>query len=193
MNMIATDIYPNETLDAAKRSGLPPEIVSNLIDMARDAWPRHPRYHGKAEFFLNIHQSLLDQTRQIKSLLEHLMDRPAIEAASSPQLVDIQALGNHVLSFAHSHHSIESQHYFPAIKRFAPQLVDAIDLMDLDHEAVDKTLNRFDSYLRLLASTAIDHRLLNSILLECGTMENLLKRHFHDEEEVIIPVFLIAG
>lgn len=100
------------------------------------------------------------------------------------------------------HHRIEDGHYFPALRAAQPELAKGFDLLAADHEHIHESLLALVAAARgFLASvgpeasgSAEDQR---AALAHCaaatGQLERRLVRHFEDEEDLIIPVLLVAG
>ena len=68
--------YRQMTHHVAMRDGLPPAIRPTLLEEAKDDWKQHPRFAGKARFFMNIHRQLLDGAGWLSEVVEELLDVP---------------------------------------------------------------------------------------------------------------------
>lgn len=56
------------------RVGLPKAIRPTLLEEAEQDWKQHPRFAGKAQFFMNIHRRLLDGSDWLFEMVEQLLD-----------------------------------------------------------------------------------------------------------------------
>ena len=66
--------YHQLTHHVAMRDGLPSAIRPTLLEEAEQNWAQHPRFAGKARFFMNIHRQLLDGSDWLSEVVEGLLD-----------------------------------------------------------------------------------------------------------------------
>lgn len=96
-----------------------------------------------------------------------------------------------------AHHTIESGHYFPAMRRVEPRIAAGIDLLDRDHDAIHARLEALfrDGSAFHQAVTGggeakdAAHRLADTIT--AGAPD--LLRHLEDEEDIVIPLIALRG
>jgi len=184
--------YDQLTHHVAMRDGLPKAIRPTLLEEAEQEWSQHPRFSGKARFFMNIHRQLLNGADWLSGTVEGLLD------ASHDTLRDkINASGlapntQRLLQFAHGHHEIEDHGYFPQFIQLYPKLQDAMSLMDGDHLVLDKVLNGVESELKTSLQNPNRDQLAR-LHQHSAALNKIMHRHITDEEEVIIPIFLRHG
>ena len=176
-----------------RREGLSPAIRETLLESTRSEWPEHPRFLGKANFFLNIHGNLLNGAEQLAGGLEALLDSPASEVQDALEASRLKQLGRDLISFAHHHHEIEDHFYFPQFTRLFPAMEHAIELLDGDHRVLESALNDTESGLEALRTRPADRDGIARVWKGSRALEKIISRHLWDEEEIIVPIFLQAA
>ena len=106
----------------AMRDGLPSAIRPTLLEEAKADWRAHPRFAGKARFFMTIHRQLLDGADWLAETSEKLLDAPPGTLIDFANAESLGPRTEHLLTFAHGHHEIEDHGYFPQFQRLYPQL-----------------------------------------------------------------------
>ena len=177
----------------AMRDGLPVALRPTLLEEAESDWRNHPRYAGKARFFMNIHRQLIDGSAQLARALEQLSDTPESEVKDHLRAMNLLAGADHLISFAHRHHEIEDHGYFPQFIRLYPQLERALGLMDSDHDILETALHGAEAGLNTLKQGKVNRDTLMALHKDAKALNKVLERHIMDEEEVIIPIFLRHG
>ena len=91
----------------AMRDGLPSAIRPTLLEETQSDWSAHPRFAGKAQFFMKIHRQLLDGADWLAATAEALLEAP--ESMLKDHDISAALIGQtgRLLSFAHGHHEIE--------------------------------------------------------------------------------------
>ena len=181
-----------ELYHVTQRAGLPVEIQQTLLESERGTWERHPRFRGKAEFFLNFHKFLLEGSARLKREIEDMLVYPSSLDTRSQRWRRMEALSDVIAHRAHGHHTIEDQFYFPQFVRILPRLEKAIDLLDQDHKILSPLLAELEDRTLLRSAHGDLSSKLGLFHQRVGELEKVLKRHLHDEEEVIIPIFLLS-
>ena len=176
----------------AMRDGLPSAIRPTLLEEAKQDWQAHPRFAGKTQFFMSIHRQLLNRVDWLVETTEHLFDAPQSTLQDQISSTDIQQATAHLLHFAHGHHEIEDNGYFPQFIQLYPNLEHAMDLLDGDHHVLDETLNGTEESLASMLR-APTHDSTAKLYRNAAALKKIMHRHITDEEEVIIPVFLRHG
>jgi hemerythrin-like domain-containing protein len=185
--------YQSPENHAAMRGGLPSAIRPTLLEEARSDWEKHPRYAGKARFFMNIHRQLLEGTHQTARTLEALLDTPPLDVAMTMGNSNLIAGTKHLINFAHGHHGIEDHGYFPQFERLYPGMDRAFALLDGDHKVLDEALQGAESGLETLTQTGISTDAIADLYKNIRALEKIMGRHIADEEEIIILIFLRHG
>ncbi|MEM7127689.1 MAG: hemerythrin domain-containing protein [Chloroflexota bacterium] len=176
-----------------RRSQLSPDIRKTLLECERAQWPSHPRYGGKAAFFLNIHGGLLNNTTHLVHALQRLLDEPASIVPDAFAASNLTRLSSNIISLAHGHHHMEDEYYFPAFRRIMPGIDHAIALLDGDHRVLEKALHKTESTMNALRAGAVHRDGLAQALSGAKLLEKIIGRHLYDEEEIIIPIFLMSA
>lgn len=174
----------------AIRDGLPSAIRPTLLEEAEADWRTHPRYAGKARFFMTIHRKLLNGADWLAETAEKLMDTPPDTLSYIANASDLNGRASHLLSFAHGHHEIEDHGYFPQFVRLYPQLGEALSLLDGDHQILDEALTGVETALGQATQSRDD---MAKLYRHTAALKKIMHRHITDEEEVIIPIFLRHG
>ncbi len=184
---------PADALSVSTRPGWPIEVRDSLLDCARDTWRSHPRFHGKAEFFLNYHQLLLTESAKLRDELEQVLNAPTREMAGHPKVNRARRTGLDLIYNTERHHRIEDAHYFPEFAAHHPELRPVLDLLDNDHNALGACLENLGTALQdAFPNSGVDKLVAQAHSL-ATLLDHQLKRHLFDEEEVIIPIFLGRG
>ena len=186
-------IPPGLSLD--ERSGLPDDLLFLLGLYPRQRWPEMT-LHETAERWLQIH----DWFRQFSgALLEGTTDfREGRTSAGDFQRWLDPRLGT-FLEFLEGHHHHEDSVYFPAFTEAEPRLGLGFAILDRDHDSIHGRLAALEASGKemreaRLATDADKARFAADRL--AGTLEGLLgplRRHLHDEEDIVIPLLLDRG
>ncbi|NRB40851.1 MAG: hemerythrin domain-containing protein [Pseudomonadales bacterium] len=175
------------------RQQLPDVIQNQLLGIERHSWSEHARYAGKAQFFINYHRDLLATAAYIEQALQSLLDS-SLQAFSSMQLQSLLSATHYLIERTQNHHQIEDHAYFPQFRRIMPSLGTGIDLLDQDHKLLDAALHELDVMMQNLLKLALVSRQQLSVFFDkIRHLQKILQRHLYDEEEVIIPLFLLAS
>lgn len=182
--------YQTPTYHVAMRDGLPTAIRPALLDEFKVDWEKHPHYGGKAQFFINIHRELLDGTQQIANSLESMLDLPKRDLSEAFRLSNIYTKGHDLIKFAHHHHQIEDHGYFPQFALMYPALKNGLNLLDNDHKVLNKTLDGAETALQGVLRIDPTTDQIAELYKHTRALEKIFNRHFRDEEDIIIPIFL---
>ena len=183
--------YQKLEINVATRDGLPSAIRPTLLEQTKSDWKNHPRFAGKASFFMKIHRQLLDGADWLATTSEQLLDTPPSELSGQINTAGLVSHAEHLLQFAHRHHEIEDHGYFPQFIRLYPQLEHAMGLLDGDHQVLDKALNGVEVAIATLQQPNRDA--IAGLYRNASALKKIMHRHITDEEEVIIPIFLRHG
>jgi hypothetical protein len=176
-----------------RRGALSPRMRRTLLESTREDWPEHPRFGGKASFFLNIHGNLLNGAGHLAGGLEALLDAPASEVQDALEASRLKRLGSDLIAFAHHHHEIEDRYYFPQFTRVFPAMEHAIALLDGDHRVLEEALNDTEKGLDALRTRPVDRDAIARVYKGSRALEKIISRHLWDEEEIIVPIFLLTA
>ncbi|MGJ8535353.1 MAG: hemerythrin domain-containing protein [Alphaproteobacteria bacterium] len=177
----------------SKRDGLPSSVQETLLESTRSEWQNHPRFGGKANFFMTIHRDLLNGAAQLSSGIEKLLDVPPDDMGEAVERMNLLPFSKNLIGFAHHHHEIEDHGYFPQLGLMYPELNRGFSLLDGDHKILDAALDETQLALNKLDGAMVTRDQLAELHTGSEALENILNRHIWDEEEVIIPIFLRHG
>lgn len=178
-------------------SPLPESVRQALVPLEREHWQAHDNFlTSDARALLRNHASLKRQARQYRGALEHLLNLPDHARESEGTLRLLPVIQHHLQSLLrslHSHHGFEDSSVFPVIKLQHPRLGQAIDLMEQDHLVLDQLLGTLHqrSQLPPLALQSVSE--VESARQEADHLEQLLHGHMQNEEEILVPLYLVYG
>ncbi|NQZ32782.1 MAG: hemerythrin domain-containing protein [Oceanospirillaceae bacterium] len=172
------------------RDELPIPIKKSLLNIERAQWAHHPKYHGKAEFFIHYHEGLLNTSSYILNTLVELLNGSNDPALHETKLKEIYRAGMSLINNAEHHHKIEDHLYFPEFKRLEPKLGAGIDLLENDHLALSAALGQFSISLNQSMIPGSSYSAWGLLYQSAIDVDRILNRHLNDEEEIIIPIFL---
>lgn len=175
------------------RKGLPASVQETLLESTRSEWENHPKFSGKANFFMSIHRNLLDGAAQLSRGVEKLLDVPVSEVTDAVTQMNLLPFAKNLIGYAHHHHEIEDHNYFPQFRLMYPELNRGFTLLDSDHKILDAALDDTQVALNQLNDHTVTRDHLADLHAGGQALENILNRHIWDEEEVIIPIFLRHG
>lgn len=178
-----------------RRTGLPDALRVLLRDHPREGWEADPRFAGLAAFWMERHLAFRDLLAALGADAARAAAKDLDPRAWGARL---SRLGSHLLQDLHGHHRIEDDHYFPLLASREPRLRAGFDLLDADHQALDRHLaafaDRADAALRLIRDPAADAAGEAGRLTErLDALARFLDRHLTDEEDLVVPVILRHG
>jgi iron-sulfur cluster repair protein YtfE (RIC family) len=107
-----------------------------------------------------------------------------------------------LVSNLHGHHQVEDYHYFPAFRAAESRLAAGFDVLDSDHDELQRTVTAALAALRELraaaeqpTATSGDSAALaaRQYVAAVGTLCRRLIRHLSDEEDLVIPLLIERG
>ena len=181
----------SSSLALEARTGLPDALRILLAAYPREVWTQHKNFDGLTRFWLDRH---LDFRRGVEILVTDA------EAALDKRLDPGQAVSRaaHVTQFLiealHAHHHIEDNEFFPILSDAEPRLSKGFDLLEADHQALDRHLDDLKTGTnRLIETHQAETDLIATVDAFLGTARGFTKfldRHLTDEEELVVPVIL---
>lgn len=178
-----------------ERAGLPAPFRYLEQGCPRSAWSEAGRIDAMAAHWLEIHGwfrqmlgGLTGQTGQWRD--GQFPAAPQYQAALMPRLQQF-------LQNLDGHHQRESRIYFPAFIKQEPKIAAGIELLDRDHEAVHRMLERMVETANAFNMAVRDGQdlkapgeaLADAIEGASGPLE----RHLHDEEDIVVPLLTLHG
>lgn len=183
-------IYQDPGNHLSHRMELAPSIRKTLLESTRAEWPKHPRYSGKADFFLGIHKDILNASRVLSDGLQELLEAPKYSVNEKRQASELSQFGCKLIRYAHHHHEMEDQYYFPEFRRLYRPMENAIALLDGDHLVLGEALDETAEMLKLLVNGSVSQDTIAKAYKASRVLDHVISRHLWDEEEIIIPIFL---
>jgi len=175
------------------RKGLPTSIQETLLESTRSEWEKHPRFAGKASFFMTIHRDLLEGVEKLERGTEQLLALPPADISETIKRMNLLPFSKQLIGLAHHHHEIEDRGYFPQFELMYPELKRGFSLLYNDHKIIDASLDNFQVAVDKLRGTVVTRDHVAELYSASQGLNNILNRHIWDEEEVIIPIFLRLG
>jgi hypothetical protein len=174
------------------RDGLPDALRVLLRDYPRDIWTGHGNFDGLTRFWLDRHLGFRSLLEQWQAETRRFLDR---NAEARTHAVRTLRLGGALVEGLHGHHGIEDAHYFPMLAGLEPRLAKGFDLLDADHQALDRHLGDLtdatNAHLRALTDGGADSRATSgAVLTGLEGFGRFLDRHLLDEEDLVVPVIL---
>ena len=106
----------------------------------------------------------------------------------------LTTIGNHgqrLLKNLHSHHGFEDSSVFPVLRQHYPRLAAGLNVLEQDHLALDALLDDIDRQLTLFPALTTNPQALETAHQQAANLEALLHRHMDDEEDIIVPIYLL--
>lgn len=175
------------------RPGLPDALRALLADYPRTDWTLHRNFDGLVSFWMDRHLNFRQLTARMQSQVQQVLDGGADPEQFAAAL---SHTGGQFLTELHGHHSIEDQHYFPALTRLQPRLERGFAMLEADHQALDQHLHAFTTSANAVLSNWQTPALLThtaTFAADLTAITALLNRHLIDEEDLIVPVILHHG
>lgn len=177
------------------RQGLPDAIRRRLITLPRDEWRDHDNYLiSNARALQRNHNSLKRQARQYCGALTHLQNLADEDRNTEANRQLLKTIGSHGQTLKrnlHSHHGFEDSSVFPVLRREHPRLAAGFELLEKDHLALDLLLDDINQQLSGFSALAHDPRKREIAHDHARRLEALLHRHMDDEEDIIVPIYLL--
>lgn len=179
-------------LDLDVQTGLPDALRVLLEEFPRSNWETDPGYVGLIQFWLERHMMFRRLIEHLKSDSELALDN---QLEHSQYQQNLSRLGSMFVQELHNHHTIEDQHYFPALAKLDSRIQPGFDILDRDHNAIDPLLEEFVGCANavLNPASATDTKATATLHAHITKLEQLLNRHLIDEEELVVPVVLKHG
>lgn len=174
---------------------LPEHVRQALFPLPRAQWCDHDNFlTSDARALLRNHAALKQQARQYHGAIRYLANLSDQDRRREDNLSLLTTLQQHLQSLLrnlHSHHGFEDSSVFPAVRLQHPRLSCAIDLMEQDHAALDQLLAQLQTRSLDLPTALTLPQNLEQALAEADNLERLLHGHMQNEEEILVPAYLI--
>lgn len=172
-----------------------------LQDYPRKAWPDHPHFKDATRQWMGAHDMFRKLSATVARETEHYLDktRSDVEFAKRLSLYGSRLLGN-----LHGHHAWEDYEFFPELSRADSRFDKGLEILENDHVILDEVLDRFTTKANDIISLVQNSwssvanggkedklRHMSGELHQISdSIEQLLKRHLADEEDLIVPIII---
>ena len=174
------------------RSGLPEHLRIFADLYPRAGWASHGNFNDLTRFWLDRHLMFREVIGKLQAETEGFLDQQQDRFGAV-----LHRYTGFFLEQLHGHHSIEDQHYFPALIALDGRIAPGFDLLDGDHKALDGHIHGLAISTNAVLSRlndGADARLEADALLSAQqAFERFLHRHLTDEEELVVPLILQYG
>ena len=183
---------PHPSLDIDARKGWPDDLRVLLDRHPRETWPGHVNLGRLARFWLDIHNGFRGYAAMLKDsagdFREGLVNPDRFRSAFAPRLQVF-------LSHLEGHHRIEDHQFFPLFGAAEPRLVKGFEVLEKDHDAIHRAMDRMvetaNAFMQTPAGDRDSMRFVGDDYLEASErLIQMLARHLDDEEDLIVPLIL---
>jgi hypothetical protein len=183
-------------LQLPARRGLPDDIAYLRAAYPRAQWRGLANYGEMAEFWLQVHDSLLRQGGQLKQATDAFGEGKWPAGADFPSV--FVPLFNRFMGHLHGHHQIEDSAYFPRFRALDPRMGVGFAILEADHrlihEQVVLSIGAARTLLQALAQGGDAQRhAADAYSRATDRLLDLLGRHLADEEDLVVPAMLEHG
>lgn len=180
-----------EILPLADRDALPEPLAILLAEYPREGWAAHPEFSGLVQFWLERHLMFRKLLARLRTDAEAAMDG---SRDAMGYLAGLSRFGGMFVGDLHMHHTIEDTQFFPVLSQREARIAAGFEMLDADHHALDRYLNRFtDAANAVITGRVVTVDKVAPVLATIADLERLIDRHLTDEEELIVPVILRDG
>jgi len=170
-----------------------PESMRVLLnEYPRESWDAHPGFKEKTKNWLGAHQMFRQLAELVRTDTELYLGkgRDAQDYAGR-----LSYYGNALVRNLHGHHHFEDHSYFPELSAADPRFDRGLEILETDHEALDKVLHEFtDVANRTLKLFHLDEKTAREEVAKVHetsqAIEAFLERHLSDEEELAVLIIL---
>lgn len=176
---------------AASPDKLPGDYIWLLARYPQSGWLAHENMGGHTRFWLSIHRSFRMAATQLERLngdfREGAVGGEAFRREMAPRLRQFLGALEH-------HHQIEDHLFFPRFTAAEPRIARGIDLLETDHETIDRTIHETIAAANALLRAEGDPRGPGEAFTATADgLTRLMRRHLDDEEEIVMPLILDRG
>jgi len=177
--------------DLATREGLPAAYRYLVEAFPRLRW-HEPQVGVMARFWLQKHTEFRRGSTAMTDLATRWRagDLPLADLHRA-LIPTLQGFLQHL----DGHHTIETEHYFPTMRRVEPRIGAGIDLLDADHDAIHAHLEAlYRSGLAFHQAMVAKSQEAPDAVARLADVLDLarrpLLRHLEDEEDIVIPLIV---
>ena len=179
------------------RNGLPDYLRKLSRHYPREVWEKHSNFNDLTQFWLSRHVMFRELIERLQQNSKAIFDNANKIEHQTKYKNSLSRLTGFMLSQLHEHHNIEDHHYFPMLMPFDADLRNGFDILDKDHQVLDKNIHDLAGITNQLLSSLQSGRDIQKsaehLFVTQENFEKFLDRHLSDEEELIIPIILEYG
>lgn len=168
------------------------ELLQGAFPANRATWDDFPRFSSWPTDLQQSHAVISEAGNRLIFGLEKLLDEPE---GSIPELIGLKGmnrLGSSLIAQLNAHQSFEDSDVLPGFLDRFPHLATVIDLLEKDHAYVEIALNRADAAFAKLHAQGTSKMTVDQALEQAQLLTQIVRRHTHDEEDILIPPVLHA-
>lgn len=190
-------VYKSTENHVLTREGISQALRKTLFEIPREQWAQTPGFHEEPQFWLHIHQGLLQASATLPEHCEALLNNPDMDPEGG-EFRGIFEFSSQLVHHAHQHHHIEDSHFFPLFAQRFPALIHPLTLLDGDHRVLSEVLDDMEKAANLMRAELAEpsksvhtwQKLTENMLAAATSLDTLFRRHISDEEEICIPIML---
>lgn len=180
-----------DDLTLGTRSGLPEPLRVLIERYPRLEWEGHPHFTELTRFWLQMHLGFRRMQGMLVAETQGFLDRERDPKAYASGLYRI---ASRYLDDLHGHHNIEDHHYFPIMKGLDPRIARGFDLLDSDHQEMDRVMHALaettNAVLLAVREGAPAETAAGVLAGHLAGFGRMIDRHLADEEDLVVPVIL---
>ncbi|MCP4183147.1 MAG: hemerythrin domain-containing protein [Hyphomicrobiales bacterium] len=184
-------------IEISLRKGLPDYLRKLSKHYPREVWEKHSNFNDLTQFWLSRHVMFRELIKRLQQDSETIIDNASIIEGQLTYKKTLSRLTGFMLSQLHEHHNIEDHHYFPMLMPFDTDLQKGFDMLESDHQQLDKNIHNLakitNELLTSLQTNQNIHQSVENLLIAQKKFEIFLDRHLSDEEELVVPIILEYG
>lgn len=177
------------------RTGLPDAVAYLRESHPKPTWRDHGNYGQLADFWLQMHDGLRQEGRQLHeatgAFRENQADAAGFQRFFVPRF-------NYFLQHLNGHHQVEDQAYFPKFRALDARMAAGFDILESDHRLIHESLLASVEAARgmltgLSQGGNAQRRAVDDYGVLSERLLTLMLRHLDDEEDLVIPAMLEHG
>ena len=171
---------------------MPPEMGALLDQYPRDSWDAHPGFSELTRHWLGAHRMFRRVANIVRTDREAFLDH---KRSPGDFVARLHHYGGGLIGSLHGHHGWEDAEYFPELSSADPRFDRGLEILEKDHEELDRVLHSFtdtalDAIGRMQDDSAAARDGVGRLQRMAELIEAFLQRHLSDEEDLAVPIIL---
>lgn len=184
--------YNAQQFHIASRGNISTDLLPGIFPADRANWDREPHFLGWPAHLQRLHATITEASDRLIAGLEATLDEPDSSAQELMGLTGMNRLGRDLVAHVHGHHAFEDHNVLPGFLSRFPQLSTAIDLLENDHQVLDRALDHAEEVFSILQGQKTSKSQIGKAQQQAKLLDKILNRHTYDEEDILIPAVLHA-